>query len=385
VDEDRSVTGVNVNRGDALVGSTRLDVLILGGTGFLGPATIDAALARGHRVTIFNRGRRERRRQKLAGEIAFRGNVETLHGNRDPDKRADDADPASPKGLTSLEGRAFDAVIDISGYYPRHVKASADLLARNCGQYIFVSSVSRYAKTSGGSNDETAPAATITDPSNEEMGSQFQNYGPLKALCEEAVERAFPRHATTVRPGYIVGPGDLSPQFTYWVVRTACAVGHRREVLVTGTPDDPVQIIDVRDLGAWLITVVENKTVGAFNACGPAEKLTVGALMRTCANAAGTDPVFTNVPAAFCEQRQFLLPMLPARHGEGPVFHEWCNTRARAAGLTFRSVAQTCTDTLTWFNHSPEDRRRSLGKRFPSLEREAEVLRTWHAAEVRRE
>ncbi|HWP37019.1 MAG TPA: NAD-dependent epimerase/dehydratase family protein, partial [Gemmatimonadales bacterium] len=264
-----------------------MHILILGGTGFLGPATIEAALARGHTVTIFNRGRTEKRRKEIGRELPFMDKVETLYGNRDPEKHADDADPESPKGLSSLIGRTFDAVIDNSGYVPRIVRASAELLAPHTKQYVFISSISRYADNSRPGSDETAPAATMPDPAVEDMGAQFENYGPLKALCEDAAEQAMPGRVAVVRPGYIVGPGDPTPRFTYWPVRLGRASGERAEVAVPGAPDDPVQIIDVRDLGDWLITLVETGTTGAFNACGPEHRLTAAALMAACREAAG--------------------------------------------------------------------------------------------------
>jgi len=359
----------------------RLRILILGGTSFLGPVTIETARARGHTVTMFNRGRTQRRRQKLGRELALVDEVETLHGNRDPEKRADAADPRSPRGLAALEGREFDAVIDTSAYYPRLVKASAELLASSCGQYVLISSIARYADTATGGGDETAAAATMPDPRAEEMGEQDENYGPLKALCEEAAERAFSGRVTTVRPGYIVGPGHPMLLFTYWPVRVARAVGARREVLVPGTPDDAVQVIDVRDLAEWLITLVENRTFGTFNACGPAERLSAGTLMSMCRKAAGSDPVFTYVPETFVERHDLLLPILSTRRGVHRILHHWSNARAVAGGLAFRPILQTCQDTLAWFNESPESRR-GLAEYFPSPAREAEALAAWHEAEA---
>jgi 2'-hydroxyisoflavone reductase len=358
----------------------RLRILILGGTSFLGPVTIAAAFARGHSVTMFNRGSTQRRREKSGRALAILDKVETLHGNRDPEKRADAADRRSPRGLTALEGREFDAVIDTSAYYPRLVKASAELLAPTCGQYVLISSIARYADTAACGGDETAPAATIPNPDAEEMGEHDVNYGPLKALCEEAAERALPGRVTTVRPGYIVGPGDAMRLFTYWPVRVAGAVGGQREVLVPGTPADAVQAIDVRDLAEWLITLVENRTFGTFNACGPAERLSAGTFMSACRKAAGTDPVFTYVPQTFVERHELFLPILSTRRGHR-IFHQWSNARAVAAGLKFRPIVQTCHDTLAWFNTLPESGR-SLAADIPSPAREVKALEAWHAAEA---
>jgi len=208
-------------------------ILILGGTGFLGPATVEAARSRGHVLTLFNRGKT---RPGLFPDI------ETLHGDRDPNVG---------EGLKSLEGRKWDAVIDNSGYFPRQVGASARLLAPNVGHYIFISSISVYADNSVEGLDESAAVATIADPNVEKITEQ--TYGALKALCEKACEQALPGRTTVVRPGYIVGPDDASGRFTYWPIR----FDRGGEVLAPGAPQDPVQFVDVRDLGGWLITLVE--------------------------------------------------------------------------------------------------------------------------------
>jgi 2'-hydroxyisoflavone reductase len=359
-----------------------LRILVLGGTRFLGPVTIEAALARGHVVTTFNRGRLEKRHTTGGRPLAVMDKVERLHGNRDPEKPADDADPQSPRGLAALEGREFDAVIDTSASYPTWVRASAALLAPSCGHYVVISSIARYADTVRRGGDETSPAATMANPRTEDMGEQFENYGPLKALCEDAAERTFPGRVTIVRPTYIVGPGDPMRLFTYWPVRIARAVGERREVLVPGTPDDAVQVIDVRDLAEWLIRIVESRTFGIFNACGPADRLSAGALLSACRTAAGTDPVFTYVPESFLERHDITLPILSARLGVSRIFHHWSNARAVAAGLTFRPIVQTCQDTLVWFNGLPEDRRHTLARGIPSPAREAKALEAWHEAEA---
>jgi len=260
-----------------------LSILILGGTGFLGPATIDAALARGHAVTIFNRGKREK-------YVGVRDHVEKLYGNRDPDKHAltrfvDGAeveDETSPKGLTELEGRKWDAVIDNSGFVPRIVGASAKLLAPNVDQYVFISSVSAYMGASQPDADESDSLATIHDPTVEDMGPQFQNYGALKALSEKAAQEAMPGRVTVIRPGFIVGPDDTTDRFTYWPVRAAMG----GDMLVPGTPDDPVQFIDVRDLAAFLVHCVETRAFDVMNVTGPEKPTTSGDLIDACAAAA---------------------------------------------------------------------------------------------------
>src|SRR5262245_48175090 len=234
-------------------------ILILGGTGFLGPKTVAAAVARGHEVTIFNRGRREK-------FLPLEFKIEHLYGNRDPDLPAEDEKgpdgkllhpDASPKGLEQLVGRRWDVVIDNSGYYPRMVSASAQLLAKQAEQYIFISSISAY-DTSPVNGDENMAIAKLADPAVATTGPNFENYGGLKALCEQAAAAAFPGRATIVRPGYIVGPGDPTDRFTYWPVRVA----RGGEVLAPGGKDDPLQWIDVRDLADWLVTLAENGKIG---------------------------------------------------------------------------------------------------------------------------
>ncbi|MBA3500359.1 MAG: NAD-dependent epimerase/dehydratase family protein, partial [Deltaproteobacteria bacterium] len=260
-------------------------ILILGGTGFLGPKTIDAAIARGHTVTIFNRGKREK-------FLPLTQKVEHLYGNRDPELPADDEKgpdgkllhpTGTPKGLEQLAGKQWDVVIDNSGYFPRMVKASAELLSKNASRYIFISSISAYDEksTPATGGDETVKLATMADPTVETMGDQFQNYGPLKVLCEQAAEAAFPKKCTIVRPGYIVGPGDNTDRFTYWPVRFQ----RGGKVLVPGEPTDPIQVIDVRDLTDFMIKVGEAKSTDTFNACGPREKLAWGTVIEECKKA----------------------------------------------------------------------------------------------------
>lgn len=370
-----------------------LNILILGGTEFIGPATVEAALARGHKVTLFNRGRREKRK----GGPDSR--VEHLYGNRDPKKNAaeDLTVTDSPMGLSALEGRKWDVVIDNSGYFPRMVKASAELLAPNAKQYIFISSISAYKDNSKKDQDETAELATMKDPTVESMGAQFENYGPLKVLCEQAAEAAFSGRTTIVRPGYIVGPGDPTDRFTYWPVRIA----QGGEVLCPGTPNDPIEIIDVRDLGEFLITLAENKTIGTFNACGPWPAMTMGDVVNACNKVGGKNATFTWVDTPFLEKHSLEFPIWAPSTGETAGFHTWSNERARKAGLKFRPLEQTCRDTLAWYPKEVERRTRvtkemteeaaKAGKPAPQLpppdrlkagpssEQEAAALKTWHA------
>lgn len=358
-------------------GATGKRILILGGTGFLGPATVEAALQRGHSLTLFNRGLTEKRTGHTFEDDP---RIERLHGDRDPNRGEGDS-----KGLTALEraikdGRRWDAVIDNSGYYPRVVRASAELTRPAADQYIFISSISAYAKNDQPGADEDSELATMDDPAREEMGEQFQFYGPLKVLCEKAAQDLYRDRATVVRPGYIVGPGDPTPRFTYWPVRVA----RGGETLAAGAPDDPVQVIDVRDLGEWLIRLVETSTAGVFNATGPAEKLTVGETLEACRKTSGSDATFAYAPMSFLEEHQVSLPIFIPPVGEYKGFHQYDVSRAVKAGLTFRPITETTRDTLAWFNNelAPERRERLLGM-FLAPEREAELLAQLKAAQGR--
>lgn len=318
----------------------------------MGPATVEAVKARGHELTLFNRG--------ITRPGLF-PNIEMLHGDRDPNKG---------EGLKALEGRKWDAVIDNSGNFPRHVAASAKLLAPNIKQYIYISSISVYADNSVEGQDETARLATTPDPTVEKITEQ--TFGPLKALCERACQDALPGHTAVVRPGYIVGPDDPSGRFTYWPVR----IDGGGEVLAPGAPEDPVQIIDVRDLGAWLVTLVEQGTAGVFNAAGPKDRLAWGDLLQACRNVARTETRLTWVPGEWiAKQGDDIFPIWAPYRGETRGFHTWRNARAIRAGLTFRPYEQTVRDTLAWYKTQGEGGRTKLAG--PALTKEAELLAAW--------
>jgi 2'-hydroxyisoflavone reductase len=324
-------------------------ILILGGTGFLGPQIVEGAKPRGHVLTLFNRGRT---RPDLFPDI------EKLRGDRDGD-------------LKALEGRKWDAVVDTSGNVPRIVKASADLLAPNVSHYIYVSSVSVYSDTSKPGMDETAPVGKLDDPKVEKIDER--TYGPLKALSEQAAETAMPGRVAVVRPGLIVGPEDPSDRFTYWPVRVA----RGGEVLAPGSPTDPIQLIDVRDLGRWIVTLIENKTTGVFNALGPEKQLTIGETLDACKTASGSDAKFVWGDWAFLQSEKVSpwsdMPAWVPSEGEYAGFAKISNARAVKAGLTFRPILDTAKDTLAWFKTLPEERRSKLRAGIKP-EREAEVL-----------
>ncbi len=343
----------------------KLNILILGGTGLIGPALIDSAKARGHKVTLFNRGKT---RADLYPEI------EKLRGDRDPKKG---------EGLKALEGKQFDVVFDDCGYFPRIVTASAELLAPNISQYVYVSSISCYADNSKEGQDEDAACGKMDDPTLETMGDQFQYYGPLKALCEAAAEKACPGKTTIIRPGYIVGPEDWTGRFTYWPWRIAKG----GEVLVPGNPDDPIQIIDVRDLADFMVHCAEQKTMGKFNLCGPGQRLTMKQMVADCQKAVGGDAKLTWVPTDFLTKNGLGgdggFPIWAPFEGETKGFHTWKNERAVKAGLKFHSVEDTAKATMEWFNARPEAEQNQMIKRSGamSLDREAELLEAWHKSQ----
>lgn len=382
-------------------------ILILGGTGFLGPKTVDAALARGHAVTIFNRGKREKYLPLAAG-----AQVEHLYGNRDPDLPADDErgpdgkllrPDGSPKGLEQLAGRSWDVVIDNSGYFPRMVGASAQLLAKSASRYIFISSISAYAENPPAGGDEATKLATLADPKVETMGAEFENYGGLKVLCEQATEAAFPGRAAIVRPGYIVGPGDPTDRFTYWPARVA----RGGSVLAPGSPADPLQWIDVRDLAEWLVTLAEHETTGTFNAIGPASgPARWGDVLGACVAASNNGAKLEWIPADWLEQNgqggEDAFPIWTAPVGKFAGFHRWKNQRAVAAGLRLRPIDDTVRALLAWYPGEVERRTRvareleeaakaagqpprrgpdtNILHAGPKPEREQELIQKWRAS-----
>ena len=332
----------------------KLDILILGGTGFLGPAIVEAAQPRGHTLTLFNRGKTN---PNLFPEI------EKLQGDRDGK-------------LDALEGRTWDAVVDTSGYVPRIVKMSAELLAPATRHYLFVSTISVYAGFAKPNAGEEAPLATMPDPTSEDV-PQF--YGALKALCEKAAEAAMPGRVTTVRPGLIVGPRDPTGRFTYWPLRIA----RGGEILAPGSGADPVQLIDVRDLAEWIVEVMEKKHLGTYNALGPAERLEMSAMLKGVADGVGNpSPTFTWVPAEFLDKHKVSawqdMPVWIPASGDMAGSGTISNARALAKGLRFRPVPDTAKATLDWLNGLDAATRSQMTSRAGlKPEREAEVLTAW--------
>ncbi|ALN56447.1 NAD dependent epimerase/dehydratase family protein [Lysobacter enzymogenes] len=338
-----------------------LKLLVLGGTGFLGPHFVEAARKRGHTLTLFNRGKTNP--DKFSGED-YR-DIEQLHGDRKTD-------------LSALAGeRKWDAVLDTSAYIPADVTRSAKLLAPKVRQYLLVSTISVYAKNDVPS-EETSPLAVLSDPNVTEVTGE--TYGGLKALCEKAAEAELPGRTTVVRPGLIVGPGDNSDRFTYWPARA----DRGGEVLAPGSAEDPTQFIDVRDLAAFLLACIERGHVGIYNADAEPGALTMGALLRESQKAAGKKSTLTWAPADFLEAQKVApwsdMPVwIPAR-GEYAGFGRTSVRKARAAGLSYRPLRDTVRDTLAWWRKLPEERR-AKPKAGLSAQRESEVLAAWHAQE----
>ena len=327
-------------------------ILILGGTIFLGRHLVEAALAAGHTVTLFNRGQRN---PELFPQ------VEKLRGDRDGN-------------LEALRGGRWDAVIDPSGYVPRLVRASAELLAEATEHYTFVSSLSVYADTTKPGMNEDSPLAVLPAGLEGTETITGESYGPLKVLAEQAAESALPGRTLVVRPGLIVGPHDPSNRFTYWPSRVA----RGGETLAPDQPGHPVQFIDVRDLAAWMIRLTEGRVTGTLNATGPADTLTLGTLLDACRTETGSDARFTWVSEAFLTEQNVVpyteMPLWVPSEEAG--FGRFDLTRAKASGLTYRPLAETIRDTLAWDRTLPAEAERRNGLK---PEREAALLAAWHA------
>src|ERR1700730_1886757 len=335
-----------------------LRILILGGTGFTGPCQVRYALSRGHKVTTFNRGKTH------PGELP--NEVEQLVGDRNGK-------------LDALKDRQWDVAIDNPTTLPVWVRDAAQILNGNVERYVFISTISVYADTSKGV-DENATLAKYEGPDAfketlEAMNaSGYKTYGPLKALSEQEAEKWFPGKTLIIRPGLIVGPRDETDRFTYWPVRIdrggGCAA---RE-----TPDDPVQFIDARDLPEWTIRMVENHEIGTYNATGPAKALGIGGMLDGIKSALNSNAKFTWAPADFLKQQKVeAWSDMPVWAGDELGMARTNISRALGKGLMFRPLAETARDTLAWFESQPQDRQ-SKWRAGLTPEREAEALAAWH-------
>jgi 2'-hydroxyisoflavone reductase len=334
-------------------------ILILGGTGFIGPHMVEYALSRGHEVTTFTRGR---------SDTALPTAVEQLIGDRNDDHSA-------------LEGRTWDVVLDNNAQDYRWVQKSTALLADATAHYLFVSSISAYATQGAGGGPDQVMMEPIVDedfpriprPEGWSDGDDAP-YGLMKTLSEDLVHAAFPGRTTVVRPGLIVGPGDLTDRFTYWPVR----LDEGGEVLAPGNPEHANQIIDQRDLTEWIVRLAESGTMGDFNAAGPGERLSMGRMLDEVGSVASNPYELTWVPESFLDA-QGVRPWsdLPAWiPGDPSMFVDVRD--AVAAGLTYRPLSTTALDTLVWDKGRPAAEREN--RRFGmSRERERAALNAWHA------
>ncbi|MEP6871149.1 MAG: NAD-dependent epimerase/dehydratase family protein [Anaerolineaceae bacterium] len=333
-----------------------MEILVLGGTVFVGRHLVAAAIAAGHTVTMFNRG--------VTNPGLFPG-VETIYGDRTVD-------------LQALVDRKWDAVIDAAGYVPRVVRMSAEFLAGRVDHYTFISSISVFASFRDRGMDESAPVGRLEGASTEEVTDAA--YGPLKALCEIAAEAEMPRKTLIIRPGLIVGPHDPTDRFTYWPAR----VERGGEVLAPVDPACETQLVDVRDLAEWTVRMIETKATGTFNASGPATPLTLGGVIETCREVSGSDAKPVWVPEEFIKEMGISpwmdLPLWVGGSEEMAGFAAINCRKAIAAGLTFRPLRETVADTRVW------DRQRASLPRKAGLssENETAALATWHAREARR-
>jgi 2'-hydroxyisoflavone reductase len=330
-----------------------LRILILGGTGFIGPHEIKHALSRGHKVTMFNRGK------TAPGMFP---DVETLIGDRDDQ-------------LDALKGRDWDAVIDNSGFYPRHARLSAELLHGHVGKYMFVSSISAYAETLTVEDDEfTAAYAVMDDPTDESEPPYGPSYGARKALCEQEVARVFGDDAINIRPGIITGTGDPTERLRHWLLRMQAG----NEILVPGEEDLPVQYIDAADMCGWMVRLLEDGNgSGPYNAVGAEEPYRARPLLEGLVEATGSESTLTWVPWEWIRANTSEEPRYAPWYGRGPIpFMQVNNDRAMAAGLTFRPIADTAKDMIAELDpdYVPKWGR---GGFDPALE--AELLGKWRA------
>ncbi|MEZ5291235.1 MAG: twin-arginine translocation signal domain-containing protein [Vicinamibacterales bacterium] len=340
-----------------------LRILILGGTGFIGPHQVRNAVARGHHVTLFNRGR--------TNPGLFKGlpNIEERVGDRAP----------TPGNYDSLKDGRWDVVIDNPTTRPRWVREAAAAVRGRADHYVFISTISVYARNDEPGADESAAVATTATP-DVESGPEFPPlYGPLKALSEREAQRAFPGRATIIRPGLIVGVGDTTDRFTYWPVRIA-----RGGEVLAPPAGDPVQIIDARDLSEWVIRCCERKVYGVFNATGPRTRFGVGQMLEGIRDTLGARATFVHVTPAFLERQDppvnawTDLPVWVPASGETAGFTQRSIAKALAAGLTFRPFPDTVRETMAFYRQQSDERKAQLRAGL-SEEREAAALAAWKA------
>ncbi|RXJ00914.1 NAD-dependent epimerase/dehydratase family protein [Anaerobacillus alkaliphilus] len=326
-----------------------MNILVIGGTRFIGIHIVDELLRKKHKVTLFNRGKTN---------ADYFPTVERIVGNRDDD-------------LSMLTNNHWDAVIDTCGYVPRIVQKSATTLAPVSDMYVFVSSISVYRDFSQLNIDEQAEVTVLENSNTEEVTGE--TYGPLKALCEQEVEKAFPGRALIVRPGLIVGPYDSTDRFTYWPMRVA----RGGEVLAPGSKNAPVQFIDARDLAAYIVSGIEQKVTGIYNVTGPKETLTFEGFLSTCRSVLNDDVSFTWVDDQFLAKNEvghwIEMPLYIPEAMSGMLAANI--DKALSTGLSFTSLEKTIQDTYQWDverNIPVSDRKAGL-----AAEKEAVVLNAY--------
>ena len=322
----------------AVAKSKPLKVLILGGTGFIGPHFVRVLGEAGHTVTLFNRGKRD---------PEAKTGVEQLLGDRNGQ-------------IDALKGRDWDVVIDNSGYTPKQVRATAELLKGHTGYYLFISSIAVYADFKKAGIDEDYPLKVLADPAVEEVTGE--TYGGLKVLCEKVVTETYGKAACNIRPSYIAGPGDHTDRFTYWPWR----VSQGGEMIAPGKPGDPFQYIDVRDLAEFVKLCAEKRVGGAYNLCVPQGFVTMGSLLETSKRVTGADTRIRWVSKEFLEQNEIIgekakgnyMPIWQPGEGEDAGICLVSNVRAAKKGLKNRPLEATIKDTLAWQKGRPEDKQK---------------------------
>lgn len=336
----------------------KLSILILGGTGFIGPSQVRYALDRGHDVTLFNRGKTN---------PGLFPKVKKLIGDRN-----------APDGHKALQGKKFDVVIDNPTTLPQWVKGAGEALKGNVGHYIFVSTISVFSNYPSPLDENGPlhePGEMNVAPDQARVGS---NYGRLKVRSEMEAKTQFGENVTIVRPGLIVGPGDLTDRFSYWPIR----IEKGGEIMAPGTPNDPTQYVDARDLSEWIIRLGESKTLGTFNATGPKSPTNMAELLYGIKAVTTSNAKFTWVDAEFLQANQVRawseMPVWVAPRGGNAFMLQTNCAKAWAAGLTFRPLADTAKDTLEWYHtRTPEEQAKLAAGIAP--EKEKTVLAAWNA------
>ena len=327
-----------------------MNLLVLGGTQFVGRHIVEEAQRRGHTVTLFNRG---------THQDVFPG-LEQLIGDRNED-------------VSALAGRSWDAVVDTCGYFPRQLRMATQALKDSVEHYVFISTISVYADLSTPNTDEDASLATAKDPTTEEVTGE--TYGGLKVLCEQVVRETFSNHLI-LRPGIVAGPHDPTDRFTYWLERVA----RGGDMLAPGRADAPLQFIDARDLAVFTLDRLEASATGTYNVVAPAGSFSFGELLETSRQVSGSDARLTWVDDDFLKAQGFESGAAELPFWSSPEDAAWqrvSSAKAQADGLHVRPLADTVRDTLAWAQTRPKDTGRKAGL---TPEREAELLQAWHAA-----